>query len=89
MLDALDIQNGATHTEVMMTADGPCLIEVNLRVMGGDGAFISLARLLTGTSHADAVLDCIDQKRFDALPDVPRAFQASGLVVGLISYSSG
>ncbi|CAL1132530.1 unnamed protein product [Cladocopium goreaui] len=89
VLDALDIQNGATHTEVMMTADGPCLIEVNVRVMGGNGSFISLARLLTGTSHADAVLDCIDQKRFDALPDVPRAFQASGLVVFLISYSSG
>eukprot|EP00435_Cladocopium_sp_Y103_P000954 s5089_g1.t1 len=89
VLDALDIQNGATHAEVMMTADGPCLIEVNVRIMGANGSYISLARLLTGTSHADAVLDCIDQKRFDALPDVPRAFQASGLVVALISYSSG
>ena len=89
VLDALDIQNGATHTEVMMTADGPYLIEVNVRVMGGNGSFISLARLLTGTSHADAVLDCIDQKRFDTLPDVPKAFQTSGLVVFLISYSSG
>ena len=89
VLDALDIQNGATHAEVMMTADGPCLIEVNVRVMGGNGSFISLARLLTGTSHADAVLDCMDQKRFDALPGVPRPFQASGLVVFLISYSSG
>jgi len=89
VLDSLEIQNGATHTEVMMTADGPCLIEVNVRIMGGNGSYISLARLLTGTSHADAVLDCTDQKRFDALPDVPRAFQASGLVVFLISYSSG
>ena len=89
VLDALDIQNGATHAEVMMTADGPCLIEVNVRIMGANGSYISLARLLTGTSHVDAVLDCIDQKRFDALPDVPKPFQASGQMVFLISSSSG
>merc|ERR1712039_1049546 len=27
-LDALKITDGATHTEVMMTTDGPCLVEV-------------------------------------------------------------
>jgi len=26
VLDALEIKNGATHCEVMMTADGPCLV---------------------------------------------------------------
>ena len=88
-LDALEIRNGATHTEVMVTADGPCLVEVNTRMVGADGCHISLARLLTGTSHPDATLDCASQKRFDALPDIPRAFQGSGLIVPLVSYFSG
>ncbi|MEE1927324.1 ATP-grasp domain-containing protein [Streptomyces sp. TRM 70351] len=33
-LDALGIREGAAHTEVMLTADGPRLVEVNSRVMG-------------------------------------------------------
>ena len=31
VLDALQIKNGPTHGEVMMTADGPCLVEMNCR----------------------------------------------------------
>jgi hypothetical protein len=26
VLDALEIRNGATHCEIMMTDDGPCLV---------------------------------------------------------------
>nr|WP_228454140.1 ATP-grasp domain-containing protein [Streptomyces alkaliphilus] len=33
-LDALGIRDGAAHTEVMLTADGPRLVEVNSRLMG-------------------------------------------------------
>ncbi|MDN3295059.1 ATP-grasp domain-containing protein [Streptomyces ficellus] len=33
-LDALGIREGAAHTEVMLTAHGPRLIEVNSRIMG-------------------------------------------------------
>ncbi|MFH8570116.1 ATP-grasp domain-containing protein [Streptomyces sp. NPDC017993] len=33
-LDALGIREGAAHTEVMLTAEGPRLVEVNSRVMG-------------------------------------------------------
>ncbi|GAU68739.1 hypothetical protein SSP35_08_02330 [Streptomyces sp. NBRC 110611] len=33
-LDALGVREGAAHTEVMLTADGPRLVEVNSRVMG-------------------------------------------------------
>ncbi|CAK9012453.1 unnamed protein product [Durusdinium trenchii] len=89
VLDALQVGNGATHAEVKMTPDGPCLVEVNMRMMGASGAFISLARLLTGTSHADATLDSLSQERFDALPDIPRAFGTSGVMISLVSYSAG
>ncbi|BEL03194.1 ATP-grasp domain-containing protein [Actinoplanes sichuanensis] len=33
-LDALGVSEGAAHTEVRRTPDGPCLVEVNARVMG-------------------------------------------------------
>lgn len=33
-LDALGVREGAAHTEVMLTAEGPRLVEVNSRLMG-------------------------------------------------------
>ena len=36
VLDALGIRNGPSHGEVMMTPDGPCLVEMNCRARGGD-----------------------------------------------------
>lgn len=33
-LDALGIVQGAGHTEVRLVSDGPCLVEVNARIMG-------------------------------------------------------
>lgn len=35
VLDALGIRSGAAHTEVMVTADGPCHIETGARLHGG------------------------------------------------------
>merc|ERR1711982_190188 len=48
VLDALKLANGPTHGEVMMTADGPCLVEMNCRSHGWDGSWVPLARKLTG-----------------------------------------
>lgn len=35
VLDALGIQHGAAHAEVMMTPDGPALVEIGARMNGG------------------------------------------------------
>ncbi len=35
VLDALEIRNGASHIEIMMTADGPVLVECAARIGGG------------------------------------------------------
>ncbi|MFJ6076505.1 ATP-grasp domain-containing protein [Streptomyces sp. NPDC093065] len=64
-LDALGIRFGAAHTEVMLTSDGPRLIEVNSRLAGsgmeaaaelatGDNAVRRLVRHLSGNrNHPD------------------------------------
>merc|ERR1740138_483046 len=92
VLDALQIRNGATHGEVMMTPDGPCLVEMNSRLHGGDGHWAPLARALTGGySQVDADIDAfLDEEAFEAIPDAPPTpFKAAGQEVILVSMSRG
>jgi biotin carboxylase len=92
VLDALGLKNGPSHGEVIMTNDGPCLVEMNCRARGGDGAWLPLARALTGghsqcESTADAYLD---SRQFMITPDKPPSpFKASGEEVILVSFSRG
>mmetsp|Transcript_19370 Transcript_19370/g.42811 ORF Transcript_19370/g.42811 Transcript_19370/m.42811 type:complete len:462 (-) Transcript_19370:303-1688(-) len=92
VLDALKITNGPTHGEVMMTADGPCLVEMNCRAHGGDGSFVPMAMALTGGySQVDAAVDAFcDPKAFLAMPERPVApFKAAGQEVTLVSFAKG
>eukprot|EP00978_Attheya_sp_CCMP212_P030294 scaffold110777_cov51-Attheya_sp.AAC.1 len=91
-LDALGLKNGPSHGEVIMTADGPCLVEMNCRARGGDGNWKSLASALTGGyTQVDGTVDSyLDPAQFKILPDVPPCpFKASGTEVILVSYSRG
>lgn len=92
VLDALGCNNGPTHGEIIITEDGPCLVEMNCRAHGGDGIWQPLCRKLTGgynqiTATVDAYLD---QEKFDRLPNKPPSpFKAAGQCVDLVSYKSG
>ena len=92
VLDALGVKNGPSHGEVMMTSDGPCLVEMNCRAHGGDGNWRPLCRALTGGySQVEGSVDAyLDMKAFMALPDRPPApFKAAGQEVILVSFSRG
>lgn len=91
-LDALDIKNGPSHAEVMMTSDGPCLVEMNCRAHGGDGNWRPLCRALTGGySQVESAVDSyLDSRQFMITPDKPPApFKAAGQEVILVSFSRG
>lgn len=91
-LDVLGIKNGPSHGEVMMTSEGPCLVEMNCRAHGGDGAWRPLALALTGGySQVEGAADTFcDPKAFSKLPErPPYPFKAAGQVVMLVSYSKG
>jgi biotin carboxylase len=91
-LDVLGIKHGPSHGEVMMTSEGPCLVEMNCRAHGGDGAWRPLARALTGGySQVEGAADSFcDPKAFNKLPDrPPYPFKAAGQVVMLVSFSKG
>jgi biotin carboxylase len=49
VLDAVGIRNGCSHTEVILTADGPRLLEVGARPAGGGHQMIT--KLATGSNH--------------------------------------
>lgn len=92
VLDAIAITNGATHSEIMLTADGPCLVEVNCRCHGGNGAWLPLASRLTGgVTQVGAMADIFtNAAAFDALPDVPPSpFLAGGCNPMFVSHFEG
>lgn len=49
VLDAVGIRNGCAHTEVIITPNGPRLLEVNARPAGGGHQVIS--KMATGSNH--------------------------------------
>mmetsp|Transcript_19329 Transcript_19329/g.40704 ORF Transcript_19329/g.40704 Transcript_19329/m.40704 type:complete len:925 (+) Transcript_19329:97-2871(+) len=92
VLDAMEIANGASHAEVMMTPDGPCLVEMNVRSHGGDGNWVALASALTGGyTQVDATVDSyLDKQKFATIPDIyPSPFKAAGQEVYLVSRGRG
>lgn len=55
VLDAVGVQWGAAHTEIMLTKDGPRLIESSARMIGGP--VVGFARAATGSSQADKLVE--------------------------------
>jgi len=91
VLDALKVRNGPTHGEVMMTEDGPCLVEMNCRCAGCDGALAPVQDALTGYSQVSVALDAfLDAKAFERIPALaPSPFRAAGQLVMLVSRHEG
>lgn len=92
VLDAMEISNGASHAEVMMTPDGPCLVEMNPRTHGGDGNWVPLATALTGGyTQVDATVDSyLDKQKYSSIPGVyPSPFKAAGQEIYLVSRGRG
>merc|ERR1712178_364558 len=92
VLDALGIKNGASHGEVMMTQRGPCLVEMNCRAHGGDGAWNPLAMELTGGfTQVNGSIDAyMDETAFAKVPDIPPCpYKAAGQEVMLVSFAEG
>jgi Phosphoribosylglycinamide synthetase, ATP-grasp (A) domain len=88
----MGVKNGPSHGEVMITENGPCLVEMNCRAHGGDGSWRPLCKALTGGySQVEATADAIlEPEKFAKLPDKPCSpFKASGLEVIMVSFSRG
>ncbi|MGH3681918.1 MAG: ATP-grasp domain-containing protein [Natronosporangium sp.] len=70
VLDAVGIRNGCCHTEVILTSDGPRLLEVGARPAGGGHQMIS--KLATGDNH---ILRTVAHRVRGEFPDSYRLIQ--------------
>lgn len=92
VLRALGVSNGPSHGEVIMTEDGPCLVEMNCRAHGGDGNWQGLCKeLCGGYNQVTATVDSyLDLDKFHELPNkMPSPFLAAGEEVDLVSFFAG
>ncbi|MEV0643996.1 ATP-grasp domain-containing protein [Phytomonospora sp. NPDC050363] len=65
VLDALGVQYGASHLEIKLTPEGPCLVEAAARMAGLDIPFYS--RECIGEAHLEWIVDAyVRPDRFDA-----------------------
>ena len=87
---ALGMRNGAAHLEIMMTARGPVLVELNARMIGGHG--VDVIREVVGISPVELQLEMyLQPERFrerlrGAWPLVRRKYAS---VVQLVTPASG
>jgi hypothetical protein len=90
VLDALEIRNSAGHAEVILTSDGPCLVEIGSRPHGGEGTFMILADKVWGYNQVGAIVDSvIDTNAFDNLPDICGNERQYGYKVDFVSHVTG
>jgi len=84
-LDAVGLRYWAAHTEVMMTSDGPRLIEVNPRPAGAMNPLVT--EIATGTSQVTRIVDICAGRG----PELPDGFELRQpvMAVFLIAHSSG
>jgi hypothetical protein len=89
VLDALGIQHGPGHGEVIVTNTGPVLVECGARPHGAEGTFIPLARDCFGRDQVSMTVDCyIDKKAFDEYKDLPR-LRKFAFKIDLVCYVKG
>ncbi|GGZ03518.1 ATP-grasp domain-containing protein [Streptomyces poonensis] len=55
VLDALEVRYGPAHLEIMLTSDGPRLVEAGIRLCGADAAYF--AHLAAGESQIERTVD--------------------------------
>ncbi|WP_240505349.1 ATP-grasp domain-containing protein [Nocardia mangyaensis] len=64
VLDALGVHHGPAHLEIMLTPDGPCLVEAGIRLCGGGAAYY--AHLAGGESQLEWTVDAyLHPQRFE------------------------
>lgn len=88
VLDALGVRHGPAHAEVMLTADGPCLVEVGVRLCGADTAYY--AGLSAGESQIEWTVDAyLHPERFRQRRDEPARPRGAAAMAFLTSPVTG
>jgi biotin carboxylase len=88
VLDALGIRQGAAHTELIVTDEGPVLVETGARLHGS--GFPAYSRECIGYGQVDLTVDAyVDERAFEEKSRAPYALQKKLVIVDLISRAEG
>jgi biotin carboxylase len=88
VLDALQVRHGPAHHEIMLTEDGPCLVEVGVRLCGADTA--AQALLALGESQVERTVQAyLDPAAFLAEVDRPQTVRRHVAMAFLTSPVAG
>jgi len=88
VVTALGIEHGPSHTELMLTAEGPVLIETASRLHGA--GFPIYSRECVGYSQVDLTADAyVDPLAFEAKTRTPYQLSKNLVIVELISRVEG
>lgn len=88
VLDALGVKHGPAHAEVIMTSDGPVLVEVGVRMSGlVDPVYNDL--VLHANQISLTVEAYVHPEQFSARRDAPYTLKMQAMQVCLISQVSG
>ncbi|MFF1421536.1 ATP-grasp domain-containing protein [Streptomyces sp. NPDC058280] len=88
VLDALGIAWGPAHSELMLTASGPVLIETAARMQGN--ILTGPVEQATGTSQVSLTVEAVtDPERFDARAERPYELTQGLSVLSLIAHRDG
>eukprot|EP01038_Epipyxis_sp_PR26KG_P016136 gene16136-21931_t len=96
VLDALQISQGASHMEIIMTRTSsvndtyePCLVEVGSRCQGGEGTWLRIVDECIGYSQVSVTLNAyLCEENFNSTPDVYTLLK-NGRDVDLVSRCAG
>ena len=92
VLRAMGFQNGAIHAEIMYTARGPVLVEINCRLHGGNGAWVQPANICIGYDQLSIFMDCYlndGRDLWQSIPSRPERARAWCHQVKMRSFISG
>lgn len=88
VIDSLEIKHGPCHTEILMTADGPVLVEIASRLHGA--GFPIYSRNCVGYSQVDLTVDSyIDHQAFDKKSRRTYELSQKLVILELISKTEG
>ena len=90
VLNALGINQGPSHMEVIYCADGPCLVEVGSRCHGGEGTWLEVAQECVGYTQVSVTLDCyLENKLWSIIPTDTFVKRKAGRDIDLVNRHSG
>jgi biotin carboxylase len=92
VLRAVGFKNGAIHGEIMYTARGPVLVELNCRLHGGNAAWVRPANLCMGYDQLSVFMDSYlneGKALYNIIPARPERARAYCQQVKMRSFVEG